>query len=88
MADKNAKTATDHLILNDSGIVGSRGGKPAPPFTDEHVFEYVPSFMGGQADPNGPTNKLMCQLSYYALCLFLIYLYARWHTGFDCEADR
>ena len=53
--------------------------KPAPPFTGEQVFEYIPDWMGGQDHPNGKEIRLACQLLYFALVLLVLYLVSRWH---------
>ena len=54
--------------------------KPLPPFTGEHVFEYIPDWMGGQENPNGKQVRYICQSIYCVLVLLAVYLIARWHS--------
>ena len=94
---KQLRSQEDDMIISSylqssSSAVGLQNSinvvKPPPPFINEQVFDYVPSWLGGQNEPNAHFNKLVCQVSYYILVFFLIFMVARWNSQFDDEVDR
>ena len=56
-----------------------KNGKPAPPYTGVDVFKYVPSWMGGEENPNAELVRFTLQIVYFLCVLLAVYFIACWH---------